>query len=348
MNKILTLVIPSYNMEKYLDRCLSSLIIDEDHMHIFEALIINDGSKDRTSEIGRRYERNYPGTFRVIDKENGHYGSCVNRGLAEAKGTFIKILDADDSFNTEVFPRFLNFLDSEEAKETDLILSNYSYVRENGAIERDYTYENYNSPITLDSISGQDKMDWFIHGLTYKTQNLRSINYRQSEGILYTDNEWIFNPLVTVKRICQFEGSLYNYTIGREGQSMSPEQRLKNIGMSFQVVKSNLNFFTCSTIEDKAIKAFLFDRLTIEATHLYQLCLFNYNNSPGLSDLLESFDQEMRAKCAPLYEKTDQYSITIGGIRFYPIADWRNNNHKIKLAKILYKIVDWANKLANR
>ena len=86
MNKTLTIIIPSYNMEKYLDRCLSSLIIDDGLMDLLEALIINDGSKDRTSEIGHQYETKYPGTFRVIDKENGHYGSCINRGLTEAKG----------------------------------------------------------------------------------------------------------------------------------------------------------------------------------------------------------------------------------------------------------------------
>ena len=64
---------------------------------MFEALIINDGSTDRTSEIGHQYEASRPESFRVIDKENGHYGSCVNRGLSEARGVFIKILDADDS-----------------------------------------------------------------------------------------------------------------------------------------------------------------------------------------------------------------------------------------------------------
>ena len=98
MDKLLTIVIPSYNMEKYLDRCLSSLIVSDEKMQCLEVLVINDGSKDRTSEIAHTYEERFPGTFRVVDKENGHYGSCVNRGLKEARGTFIKVLDADDYF----------------------------------------------------------------------------------------------------------------------------------------------------------------------------------------------------------------------------------------------------------
>ena len=70
MNKILTIIIPTYNMEKYLRRCLDSLIIDEEGMKQLEVLVINDGSKDSSSQIAHEYQDKYPDTFRVIDKEN--------------------------------------------------------------------------------------------------------------------------------------------------------------------------------------------------------------------------------------------------------------------------------------
>ena len=103
MDKILSIIVPTYNMEKYLERCLSSLIVSDEQMAMLEVLVINDGSKDRSSEIAHGYESRYPDTFRVIDKTNGHYGSCVNRGLQEATGKYVKVLDADDWFNTENF-----------------------------------------------------------------------------------------------------------------------------------------------------------------------------------------------------------------------------------------------------
>ena len=87
-------------MEKYLDKCLTSLIVSDDKMPLLEVLVINDGSKDRSSEIAHSYEQKYPQTFRVIDKENGNYGSCINRGLKEATGKYVKVLDADDWFDT--------------------------------------------------------------------------------------------------------------------------------------------------------------------------------------------------------------------------------------------------------
>lgn len=110
MNKILTIIIPTYNMEKYLRRCLDSLIIDEDGMKQLEVLVINDGSKDSSSQIAHEYQDKYQDTFRVIDKENGNYGSCVNRGLKEATGKYVKVLDADDWFDTANFTSFLDFI----------------------------------------------------------------------------------------------------------------------------------------------------------------------------------------------------------------------------------------------
>lgn len=105
MDKILTIIIPTYNMEKYLRHCLDSLIVP--NMDKVEVLMINDGSKDSSSAIGHEYQNRYPKTFRVIDKENGNYGSCINRGLKEATGKYVKVLDADDSFDQLIFKNTL-------------------------------------------------------------------------------------------------------------------------------------------------------------------------------------------------------------------------------------------------
>lgn len=72
MEKILTIVIPTYNMQDYLRRCLDSLIVPEEQMQQLEVLVVNDGSKDNSSAIAHEYQKKYPATFRVIDKENGN------------------------------------------------------------------------------------------------------------------------------------------------------------------------------------------------------------------------------------------------------------------------------------
>ena len=124
MGKILTIVIPTYNMEKYLDKCLSSLIMPR-NMDDLEVLIVNDGSKDSSLQIARRYEALYPQTFIVIDKDNGNYGSCINCGLKNASGKYFKVLDADDSYNTENLCNYLDFL---RYLDIDLIMSDFLII----------------------------------------------------------------------------------------------------------------------------------------------------------------------------------------------------------------------------
>lgn len=71
MKKILTIVIPTYNNQDYLRRCLNSLIVPEEQMQHLEVLVVNDGSKDNSSAIAHEYQNKYPDIFRVIDKEKG-------------------------------------------------------------------------------------------------------------------------------------------------------------------------------------------------------------------------------------------------------------------------------------
>lgn len=67
--KILSIIIPSYNMEAYLPKCLKSLIISDERLFDkIDVVVVNDGSTDHTSEIAHGFESEYPGVFRVIDK----------------------------------------------------------------------------------------------------------------------------------------------------------------------------------------------------------------------------------------------------------------------------------------
>ena len=69
MDKLLTVVIPSYNVEKFLNQTLDSFVCDEDVMKKFEVIVVDDGSKDNTAKIGKEYADKYPDTFRVISRK---------------------------------------------------------------------------------------------------------------------------------------------------------------------------------------------------------------------------------------------------------------------------------------
>ena len=116
MNKIITIAVPTYNMEEYLERCLESLLIEDYSLLMnIEVLVINDGSKDCSLKIAHTYETRFPEVFRVIDKANGNWGSCINRAAKEAQGDYFLILDADDWLNTRALENFLKELKTKKA-----------------------------------------------------------------------------------------------------------------------------------------------------------------------------------------------------------------------------------------
>ena len=118
-NKILTVSVAAYNVEKYLGTAIDSLTgcKKADGMEI---LIINDGSNDGTEKIAAAYEEKFPGLLRLVNKENGGWGSTVNTGIRLARGKYFRQLDADDFYRSENLEEYIRFLKKEEA---DLVIS---------------------------------------------------------------------------------------------------------------------------------------------------------------------------------------------------------------------------------
>lgn len=224
MLKILTIVIPTYNMQDYLRRCLDSLIVTEEQMQLLEVLVVNDGSKDNSSAIAHEYQDKYPDTFRVIDKENGNYGSCVNRGLKEATGTYFRILDADDWFDNESLQLLINTLFNLH-QTIDVVFTNYIQIYNNNK-----NIKAVDIPISFDKLIIRQKFFPFkekhlegllvMHCITVRTQKMKDMNYFQQEGISYTDTEFAFYSLLHADYMLILDVNLYNYFLGREGQTM--------------------------------------------------------------------------------------------------------------------------------
>ena len=117
--KTLSIVIPTYNMSAYLCRCLDS-VTREDIPSSLELIVVNDGSTDNSLAIMQEYETKRPDIVKIINKTNGHYGSCVNAALKVATGKYFRILDADDWFDTN---QLIQFLKKTETIDVDLIIT---------------------------------------------------------------------------------------------------------------------------------------------------------------------------------------------------------------------------------
>ena len=229
MEKLLSIVIPVYKVEKFIDKCIGSLIVpDEKQLPLLDIVVINDGTPDNSAVLAREWEKKYPDIIRVIDKENGNYGSCVNRGLKEATGKYIKVLDADDWFDTAEFAKYLTAL---MQMDVDLVLTDYSIV-DAGSMNASLAYKpNLQEGIvyTFRDCNVDEVGIYTMHAVTYRTQMLRDIGYTQTEGISYTDSEWVHLPLYAVNTMAYVNLTIYQYLVGREGQTMDPKVMMRTI-----------------------------------------------------------------------------------------------------------------------
>lgn len=334
MEKILTIVIPTYNMEKYLDKCLTSLIIkDNELLKELEVLVVIDGAKDRSSEIAHAYQDRFPETFRVIDKENGNYGSCVNRGLKEAVGKYIKILDADDYLDSSVFCEFLDFLKNQNA---DMIISDFCCVNEQGIItkEKHYPFANQYKVFPFDEKIAKMflKYNLQMHAITYKTQNLKGICYHQTEGISYTDQEWTFIPLSVVFSIASFPRVLYKYLVGRAGQTMDPQVFKRTITQNEICILKKLEFFLNDKTENIPAHTFQFEWIHRNLAKVYRWYLVEYPALP--QNKLCEFESRMISIYPEAVEKTNRF--VLPGTNYHFVKIWRKNRKS--LSGIYFKL----------
>lgn len=292
-------------MEQLLPRCLNSLTLNDKIIEYLQIIVINDGSKDKSSTIAHQYADKYPNSINVIDKKNGNYGSCINAALTLVVGKYVKVLDSDDWFDNNELTGFIPKL---KECNSDLILTNYSQVFENNQKKTfSFSYEpekEYDSSIMTTCLFKELQM----HTVTYKKELFSGLNYRQTEGISYTDQEWIFTPMSKVNTITYYKFDLYQYFIGREGQTMSPQLFNKNINQRITVSKSIISTFTeIANNLDKNHYVYLKHRVLFMVTGIYKVFLFSLTDAN--IELLHAFDEFIKATNYDIYMELDNSSI---------------------------------------
>lgn len=332
MENILSIIIPTYNMEKYLDKCLASLIIeDKELMRQLEVLIVIDGAKDRSSEIAYTYQNRFSDTFRVIDKENGNYGSCINRGLKEATGKYVKVLDADDYFDTANFEIYLKKLLNQD---NDLIITNFEYVNEQYVTT---SLKNRNIAANTTLVFSDVMYDFnanliSMHELTYRRDIFIKLSYHQTEGISYTDLEWCFIPMIEVNTVVYFDIVVYKYLIGREGQTVSSVIAMRTLSHKMKSGMVMARQYEANKDIDFSHKAYLNKRIVWSVGAIYYNYLVSYYKHLSLDELI-AFDKELQTEAPFVYRLLDD-EVLLQTIPIHYISAWRRQNdlHNIPMS----------------
>ena len=238
MEKILSFVIPAYNCEKYLDKCLQSFN-DGKVLGKLEVIIVNDGSVDQTEIIAKKYCEKYPGSYRLISQENKGHGGALNTGCFAAKVKYLKVIDADDWVETQNLEKYVEYL---EKCDSDVVLTHhYTNNISTGEIRKWKSYpEEFEKKYTFEQIMGQWKnfdRSLTFHGITYRTEFYHQYGIQLSEHIFYEDHEFATIPCCYASSIMPLDVFIYDYRIGDVQQSVSDANQLKRISHTEKVLE---------------------------------------------------------------------------------------------------------------
>ena len=232
MNKILSVIIPMYNSEEYIEKCLDSLILDDEYMQMIEIIVVNDGSTDRSVELVRPYIEKYPETIQLISQENGGHGAAVDAGIDVCQGEYFKVLDADDWFLTNEWQNFIHIL--REVDAIDVIVSAYErYDIQTQKVQLICSPDGLPVETLLLEQLMRRWMDYralfALHGLTYRTDFYRSNAVKLPQKVFYDDTLYNIVAASQAKKICVLNRPLYVYRVGDVNQSVSNASRIARI-----------------------------------------------------------------------------------------------------------------------
>ena len=274
--KYISFAIPCYNSEAYMAQAIESILPGGEDVEI---LIVNEGSKDRTAEIGKEYEEKYPGIVKLINKENGGHGDAVNAGLAHASGKYFKVVDSDDWVDRISLMKILNVLKNfeEEEQEVDMLIANYVYEKVGMEHKKVIRYDNVlpeNQILKWDEI-GQFHIGQYIlmHSVIYRTDMLKLCQLTLPKHTFYVDNIYVYYPLPHVRTLYYMNVDFYRYFIGREDQSVNEKVMISRIDQQIFVTKTMIDMYELRRIQSKKLRKYMLNYLAIMMTVSSILCI---------------------------------------------------------------------------
>ena len=256
--KLLTVTVPCYNSQDYMEKCIESLLPGGEKVEI---IIIDDGSKDNTGAIADAYAEKYPTIVRVVHQENGGHGEGINQGLKHATGTYFKVVDSDDTLSAD-FLKFLEKLEECEANGgVDLFVTNYYYVHSDGKGDRSI---NYSNALPQERIFAWEDTKSFmvhqlltIHSCTFRTEAMRKWNQELPKHVFYEDNLMVCQTLPFIGRMYYMNADLYRYWIGRPDQSVQKNVMLKRYNHQLLVAQRCFESVHLDQVQQPRLKKYL-------------------------------------------------------------------------------------------
>lgn len=241
---LLSIVIPVYNVEQYISKCLGSIFEEECSLHLFEVIIVNDGTKDNSMVIVDKFASLYDNII-VVNQENRGLSEARNAGLSRARGEYIWFVDSDDCIEQGSLVSLLSIIDQQSS---DVLICDGTLFFENHTINT----ETRLSPGI--EVSGQcffcSNRTYSVWRYLFRREFLLLFNLRFRPGIYHEDGDFLTRLFAYANTVVYLPLKIYNYDAGRVGSIMNTVS-FKRVctGIDFIVFFNNFlreNHFTLS------------------------------------------------------------------------------------------------------
>ena len=250
--KYISFVVPCFNSEAYMEKCIDSLLLGKDDIEI---IIIDDGSTDSTGKIADSYQKKYPNIVKAIHQKNGGHGEGINTGLKHATGKYFKVIDSDDWADPKAYKELLKKIKKIDA---DLIVTNYVYSFNGARKDQVIKFNNVFKPdkeITWDE-TGRWNLTQYpsLHSLMYKKSVLDQAKIKLPKHVFYEDNLFIYLPLPYTKTIHYLDIDFYRYYIGRPDQSVQKCQQISKSLDHVAIAEAVCSKYDLDEIKNKKLR----------------------------------------------------------------------------------------------
>ena len=206
MNPLISVIVPIYNVEKYLARCVDS-IVNQTYKNL-EIILVDDGSPDRCPQMCDEYaEKN--SRIKVVHKKNGGLSDARNVGMAVATGEYISFIDSDDYVSDDFFECLLDVMNKENSDIAECSVVKLYEDNRFDEFSDDLSVKTYDTQDAMSALIAENPFHQHVWNKLYKTELVRDIPY--AVGKLNEDEFWTYQVFGRANKVSKLNKTMYYY-----------------------------------------------------------------------------------------------------------------------------------------
>ncbi|MBP3831623.1 MAG: glycosyltransferase [Clostridia bacterium] len=233
----ISIIVPVYNVEKYIDKCLKSLV--NQTLQDIEIIIVNDGSLDKSVEIIKKYVKENPTKINYYEKENGGLSSARNYGLEYATGEYIAFLDSDDYVDCNMYEEMYSLAKKENA---DMLECDFIWEWEYGKkiFDKRREYKTKEEMMKKPRVVAWNKI--------YKREIINKYKIRFPEGLIYEDMEFFYKLLPHLNKVSYINKYFVHYIQREDSITNKQTQKVEDI---FKILDNIFDYYIDQKLYNK-------------------------------------------------------------------------------------------------